>query len=105
MQIVPRRFELMAVKRPFGLVACVDDPAVAALDDDARGLEHRPFVLADEVHRQQLPLGVGFETNVLEDIRFALNVPEGPGDGGVDGDRIELIPPVQAAVRDEGALE
>jgi hypothetical protein len=95
----------MPIKRPFWLVAGLDNRAVTALDDDARGLEHRPLVLADVVHRQQLPFGVGFETNVLEDVRFALNVPEGPGNGGVDGDRFDLIPPVQAAVRGEGALE
>jgi hypothetical protein len=78
MQIVPRGFELMAIKRSFWLVARLDDCAVAALDDDARGLEHRPFVSADEVHREHLPFGVRCETNVLEDVRFALNVPEGP---------------------------
>ena len=68
----------MAVKRALRLVAFVDDRAVTALDNDAQGLKHRPFVLADEVHRQQLPFGADLETNVLEDLGLALNMPEGP---------------------------
>jgi hypothetical protein len=104
MEVVPRRFELMAFKRAFWLVACVDKLAVTALDDDARGLEDRLLVLTDEVHREQLPFGVGLEAYVLERIRFALDVPEGPRDGGVDGDRRDLIPPVHA-VRGDGAIE
>jgi hypothetical protein len=69
------------------------------------GLEDRPFVLTGEVHRQQLPRGVHLEANVLERVTLALDGPEGPGNRGVDGDRLDLIPSVQAAVRGDGALE
>jgi len=48
---------------------------------------------------------VSFEAHVLEGVRLALDVEEGSGDGGVDGDRGDLTPPVDAAVRGDGALE
>jgi hypothetical protein len=95
----------MAVKRALRLVAFVDDRAVTALDHDAQRLKHRPFVLADEIHRQHLPFGADLQTNLLEYVRLALNVPEGPSDGGVNGDRGDFTPPVQAAVRGDGTIE
>ena len=105
MNVVPRGLELMTVKRPLRVVACVDERAVTALHDDSEGLEDRPFVLTDEVHRQQLPLGVHLEANVLECVTLALDGPDGPSNRGIDGDRPDLIPSVQAAVCGDGALE
>jgi len=57
------------------------------------------------VHRQPLPRGVHLEANVLERVTLALDVSEGPSNRGVDGDRLDLIPSVQAAVRGDGVLE
>src|SRR6266700_618301 len=105
MNVVPWGLELMTVKRPLRVLACVDERAVTTLDDDPAGLEDRPFVLAGEVHRQPLPRGVHLEADVLERVALALEVPEGPGNRGADGDRPDLIPPVQAAVRGDGAVE
>src|SRR5579884_571779 len=50
MDVIPRGLELMTVKQALRVVARVNERAVAPLDDDTRGLEDRPFVLADEVH-------------------------------------------------------
>src|SRR6266567_9204515 len=105
MNVVPRGLELMTVKRPLRVLACVDERAVATLQDDPAGLEDRPLVLTGELYRHQLPCGVHLEANVPERITLALEVPEGPRNRGVEGDRLDLIPSVQAAVRGEGALE
>jgi hypothetical protein len=95
----------MTVKRLLRVLACADERAVTALQDDPEGLEDRPFVLAGEVHRHQLPRGVHLEANILERVTLALEGSEGPGNRGVDGDRLDLIPSVQAAVRGDGVLE
>src|SRR5207249_10036903 len=105
MDVVPRGLELMTVKRPLRVLACVDERAATALDDDPAGLEDRPFVLTGEVHRHQFPRGVHLEAIVRERVTLALEGPEGPGNRGVDGDRLDLIPSVQAAVRGDGAVE
>src|SRR5215471_12274190 len=99
MDVVPGGLELMAVKRLLRVVACVDERAVAALQDDSAGLEDRPSVLTGEVHCQPLPRGVRLEANVLQRVSLVLEGPEGPGNSCVGGDRLELIPSVQAAVR------
>src|SRR4029450_13752645 len=105
MNVVPRGLELMTVKRLLRVVTGVGERAVTALHDDPEGLEGRPFVLTDEVHRQPLPRGVHLEADVLERVTLALEGPEGPGNRGVDGDRLDLIPPAHAAVRGDGAFE
>ena len=86
MKIVPGGLETMTVKRPLRIVACVDDRAIRVLYGDSVGLEDRPSLLTDYVHLQQLLRGVDdVETNVLERMTVALEVPEGPGNGGADG--------------------
>ena len=77
MNVVPRGLELVTVRRPLWVVACVDERAVTAPHDDAEGLEERPFVLTDEVHHQQLPRGVHSKRTSLS-VTLVLDVPEGP---------------------------
>src|SRR5437763_10509478 len=105
MKVVPRGLELMTVKRLLRVVACVDESAVTALYLDSMGLEDRPFVVTDEVNGQQLSRRVHLEANVLERVTLFLHVPDGPSDGGINGDRLHLTPSVQAAVRGDGAVQ
>jgi hypothetical protein len=71
MKIVPGGLETMTVKRPLRIVACVDNRAIRVLYGDSVGLEHRPSLLTDYVHLQQLLRGVDDETNVLEGMTVA----------------------------------
>jgi hypothetical protein len=69
MNVVPRGLELMTVKQPLRVVACVDERAITALHLDSAGFEDRPLVLTTEVHRQPLPRGVHLKANIVERVR------------------------------------
>ena len=105
MKVVPRGIGRLAVERPLRVVACLDERSVSPLHLNTRGLEHRPFVLTDEVHRQVFPLGAHLEANGPEGVTFALEVPERSGDRRFYRDRRNVVPSVQAAVGGQRRVE
>jgi hypothetical protein len=105
MKVVPWRLERMTVERALRVVTRAGQRAVTALHGDSAGFEDRAFVLADEVNCQVLARGVHLEANILERIGLALGVKKGSSDRRVDRDRLDLVPPVQAAVRGDRVLE
>jgi hypothetical protein len=75
------------------------------LDDHSAGFEDGLLVFSDVVQLQKLASVIGLESDVLGRGTCSLYVSGGPGDIGVNGDRLDPVPLVRAAVDGHDAIE
>jgi hypothetical protein len=87
------------------VVTRLDELPAVALYLDPGGVENRALVLTDEVHRQPLPLCLYLEADLPERVALVFIGQEGAANRGVDGDRGDLVPSVQAAMGGDRGFE